>query len=145
MKKITQLLFLLILASTFSFCKVKKYTPVDYPKGQIIFGSGGGFAGTVTEYVLLENGQLFTKKSLEGEYQNVKKLERNVVKQMFNNISFLKIEEVELNEPGNMYYYLQIKNKNSDHRIVWGGSQPAPKEIKNFYNTLNYLCKGDKR
>jgi len=141
MKKITQILYLLTFTTLFSFCKTQQYTPMDFPKGQIIFGSGGGFAGTMSEFVILENGEMFSKNGIEGEYLNLKKLERNVVKQMFNNVETFNIKDVKLDQPGNMYYYIQIKDKNSDNRIVWGGGDPVPKEIKTMYNILNHYAK----
>lgn len=114
---------------------------MDFPKGQIIIGSGGGYAGTMNEFVLLENGEMFSKTSLEGDYLNFKKLERNAAKQLFNNIEQFNIKDVKLDNPGNMYYYVQIKDKNSDHRIVWGGGEPVPKQVKTLYNILNHYSK----
>ncbi len=142
MKKLTQFFLLLSLALSCSFCSNKNYTPADYPKGQIIFGNGGGMAGSVTEYTLLENGALFTKKGMNAENTALKKIESKVVKQLFNNIEFLNLNEVQLNQPGNRYYFMEFKGKNKDHKIVWGGAPMGPpKEIKNFYNILNHLLK----
>jgi len=141
MKNTTQLLLFLSLTTLFTFCKTQDYTPTDFPKSQIIFGNGGGFAGTMNEFVLLENGQMFSKTSREGDYSSLKKLERNATKQLFNNIETFKIKDVQLDNPGNMYYYVQIKDKNNEHRIVWGGGDPVPKQVKTLYNILNYYCK----
>lgn len=139
MKKRTCFLLLFSLAIFFVSCK--KYTPVDYPKGQIIFGSGGGFTGAMNEYVLLESGALFTRNSLEGEYTTSSKIERNMTKQMFSNIDFLGIKNIKLNSPGNKYYFIQIKDKNTDHKITWGGNEKAPDQVKSFYKLLNHLVK----
>lgn len=139
MKKITYFLFLFSIAICFSFCKTQQYTPMDYPKGKITFGNGGGFAGAMTEYVLLDNGNLFSKSNTDTAFVSVKKLERNLTKQMFNNTKFLNLENTQMNNPGNMYYFLQIKNEGNDNRIVWGGGEAVPEEITKFYKVLNHL------
>jgi len=59
MKKITYSILLLVFLLSFSFCKINNYTPADYPKGQISFGSGGGITGAVNETFILENISLF--------------------------------------------------------------------------------------
>jgi hypothetical protein len=35
--------------------------PTDYPKVQIIFGSGGGITGAVNEIFIFDNGKVFSK------------------------------------------------------------------------------------
>lgn len=143
MKKVTNFIFLLLLTCCCSFCTQKVYTPVDYTKGQIIFGSGGGITGAVQENVLLENGAMFSKENLNTEYMATKKLDKNVVQQMFSNIEFLNLPNIEMNEPGNRYYFLQIKDKDLDHRIVWSGKNAVAREVQNFYEILNHLSKVD--
>lgn len=141
MKKITYSIFLFSLILCFSFCKSQKYTPTDYPSGQIIFGSGGGFANAINEFALLENGQLFSKTSREGDYLHTKKLNKNMVQQMFENIDFLNLKKVDLNSPGNLYYYIEVKEKDDSHKIVWGGQEAAPQKVKDFYKILNHFAK----
>lgn len=141
MKKITYFFFLLTIAYSFSFCKTQQYTPADYQKGQIVFGSGGGFTGGVTEYALLENGQLFSKANMGADFVAVKKLKSNLVTQLFKNIEVLKLKEVQLNDPGNRYYFIQIKGKDIDHKITWGNNETAPKQVTSFYKILNHIIK----
>ena len=141
MKKLFNLLSLIAITIGFSFCTPKNYTPVDYPKSQITFGNGGGITGMVKEYTLLENGAIFTKANVGAEYEAFKKVDSKVVKQLFNNIEFLNLEDVQLNEPGNRYYFIQLKGKDLDHNITWGGSKDVPRQVKTFYNILNHLVK----
>ncbi|HFB99600.1 MAG TPA: hypothetical protein ENJ53_02235 [Phaeodactylibacter sp.] len=138
MKKITYFFFLLTIAYSFSFCKTQQYSPTDYQKGQIIFGSGGGITGSVMEYSLLENGQLFSKSGMGAEFVALKKLKSNVVTQLFKNIEVLKLKEVQLNDPGNRYYFIQIKGADTDHKITWGNNS-APKSVTSFYKILNHI------
>ena len=139
MKKITYSVFLLTFLLSFSFCKVKQYTPSDYPNGQVLFGSGGGITGGVNSYSLFENGDLFYQSALDTSFVVVKKIKNNVVQQVFSNIEFLKLKDVKVNQPGNMYNFIQIKDKNNDHQIVWSGKDKVSKEVINFYDMLNHL------
>jgi len=141
MKKIFNFLFLLSLTICFSFCTNKNYTPADYPKGQITFGNGGGITGAVKEFTVLENGAMFSKANMGAEYEALKKIDSKMVDQLFNNIKFLKINDIQLNEPGNRYYFIQVKGKDTDHKITWGGGKDVPKNLTTFYNILNHLTK----
>lgn len=140
MKKVTYSIFLLMFLISFSFCKVKQYTPVDYPKGQIIFGSGGGITGAVNETFIFDNGKVFSKAGLDTNYVALKTLKNNIVEQVFSNIEFLKLKEINVNKPGNMYNFIRIKDKDVDHQIVWSGQGAVPEEITKFYDILKYLA-----
>ena len=141
MKKIIQCLLLLLMVVTFSFCKTQKYTPVDYPKQQIIFGSGGGITGAVTEYALLENGAVFSKQGIQGEFKTLVKAEKAITTQLFKNIELLQLKDVQVNEPSNRYYYVTIKDKSGEHQIMWGNAEAIPNKVKTFYDILNHLTK----
>lgn len=145
MKKITYSIFLLIFLLGFSFCKIQNYTPVDYPKGQIIFGSGGGFTGAVDEIFILENGDVFSKAGLDTNYVAIKTLKDPVVEQVFTNVEFLNLKEIKLNKPGNMYNFIRIKNKDVDHQIVWSGQNDVSKEVTKLYAILKHLAKVEKQ
>ena len=141
MKKITHSIFLLIFLLGFSFCKVQEYTPTDYPKGQISFGSGGGITGAVNETFIFDNGKVFSKNGLDTNYVALKTLKSQVVEQVFSNIEFLNLKETKVNKPGNMYNFIRIKDKDIDHQIVWSGQNVVSKEITKFYAILKHLTK----
>jgi len=143
MKKIIQYLFLLLMVVIFSFCKTQEYTPTNFPKQQIIFGSGGGITGAVTEYALLENGALFSKKGIQGEFKTYTKADKAITAQLFKNIEFLELKEVQVNKPGNRYYYISFKDQSGEHQITWSNQEAIPDKVKTFYNILNHLTKLD--
>lgn len=141
MKKITYSIFLFMFLLGFSFCKVNQYTPIDYPKGQIIFGSGGGITGAVNETFIFDNGKIFSKNGLDTNYVAIKTLKSQVVEQVFKNVEFLNLKEIKVNKPSNMYNFIRIKDKDVDHQIVWSGRYDLPKEVTKFYSILKHLAK----
>ena len=136
--------FILLIFTCFglSFGCSKKYTPDSYPKARIHFGSGGGVTGAITEYILLENGQLFKKSSLNETMLEAKKLiGNNQTKQLFSNYEFLGLNEVQVNKPGNLYYFVQHLNGDKDHKMTWGGGGTTPDKLKTFYTLLNNVAR----
>lgn len=134
----------LVIATIFIFnsCKTTEYSPDDYPNQQIIFGSGGGFAGTYTDYHLFENGMLFKKISTDTTYQKVKRLKKDEVTQIFKNFEVLNLQNYKLNDPGNMNYYMEFKTKDGGYKIHWGGNnQPVDTNVKTIYQILNNFLK----
>jgi hypothetical protein len=106
----------------------------------IIFGTGGGFAGTVTEYCILENGQCFLKKASESEFQAIDDLESKVTEQAFKNFTTLGLNDIKLKAPGNMYFFIKYGPKENMQELIWGayGQDPPPK-LKSYYDYLNNL------
>ena len=120
-------------------CKTIKYTPTNYDKEQLSFGSGGGFTGAVDEFTLLSNGQLFYKN---GEvYKELGKLKENQALQIFENYKMLKMDKRIMNDPGNMYYFIKRKTPDTFHKAVWGKSPNVDKRITIFYTNLMRLVK----
>ncbi len=144
MKKFTITLFASLITIMSFSCKSTKYTPTDFPDAQITFGSGGGFTGAVTNYTLLENGQLFKRSSLNKEFLALHKIKSDVVEQMFKNYEFLKIGEETINDPGNLYYFIQFKDKDKkEHKITWNDQSVVDEKVKSFYGILSAITKSE--
>lgn len=123
-------------------CKTKQYTLEEYADPQITFGSGGGFTGMYKHYTLFKNGQLFKKEGKEEQFTAMKAADRNQVTQVFKNYQVLNLAEVEIDEPGNMTYYIAYKDKEGEHKMTWGGTnKQAAQEVKLFYQLLNQIVK----
>jgi hypothetical protein len=134
---------ILIISSLlfFQYCKTTSYTPDDYPAGQIIFGSGGGFAGTYNHYYLFENGALYKNSTVDTSFQKVKKIKKNQTTQIFSNYEFLNLKDYSMDEPGNMTYYIHFKNKDINHKIQWGGTnEQVDKKVETMYGILMKLA-----
>jgi len=84
---------------------------------------------------------VFSKNGLDTNYVAIKTLESQVVKQLFNNVDFLKLKKINVNKPGNMYNFIRIKDKDVDHQIVWSGQNAVSKEVMSFYRVLKHFAK----
>lgn len=111
---------LLSLTLYFSACKSQVYSADQLPDQQLLFGSGGGFTGEVTEYILLENGQIFKKSSLKNSMTEIGHIKKRVAKKLLKEVAGLQLEKTAIRQPGNMSYFVCLKNGNTEYRSVWG-------------------------
>jgi len=141
MKLFTQLAALFLIAATWVGCKSSSYTPDTFTKNQLIFGTGGGFAGTVDTYFLLENGQLFHQPSLESEVSAVSTLDKKTAKAFFAEAEEIDLPTRRLDVPGNMYAFLEWRTPEGSNRLVWDtfGEKAAP-ELKELHAKLMELA-----
>lgn len=129
--------FFLVAATVFSACKGTQYTPASLPEQQLAFGDGGGFAGAYTEYLLLENGQLFVQKGLSGERMEIPATKKSTAKAMFKKATILLTDSTAFNYPGNVYYFLQRKDTGVDVRVTWGApGYEVNGDVKALYEKL---------
>lgn len=121
-------------------CSRTTYTLENLPDAQITFGKGGGFTGAVTEYTLLENGQLFKKDGVGKEMLEIKSTKRKMAKKVFQQMNELKLMEKNFNHPGNIYYFIRCKANGQENYLSWGASDHQPDDqLKSFYEKLNTL------
>lgn len=142
MKKYFPTLLILILGILFLFScnSAKKINPYQYKNPKITFGSGGGFTGVESSYTLLDNGQLFQLTKMGQEFNRLNKIDKNKVTQIFETCKLFKLEEIKLNNPGNMYHYLDISIEGKQNRIVWGNGS-VDEKIKVLHQILMSFVK----
>ena len=86
-----------------------------------MFGKGGGFAGIETRYILLDDSRLYIQPGIKSGFQYIGKVDRKLTKQMFHNYQNLGLEQMDLNEPGNMYYFIEKRQgQQVNKKLVWG-------------------------
>ena len=119
-------------------CKPTQNGIKDFKGKQLIVANGGGFTGQVVEFTLLEDGRVFRNNSFEQNTVFHKKLNKNETSQIFNNIQVLNLKEIVLDEPGNMYYYVKLKDDDNTHVIKWNTESTGTdtKTAKLFYQTV---------
>lgn len=118
----------------------QKYTVDKLPDNQIHFGEGGGITGAITEYCLLKNGQLFDKKHFTENFKPFKKGKRRPAKKLFKACKKMEIEKIDLNNPGDKYYFILYQTKNLHHKIIWGRNmKKVPIEVMELYASLKAL------
>lgn len=124
-------LFVVLMA-----CNSQKYLPTEFPKDQIVFGNGGGFTGMVTTYVLQQNGQLF-QESMDTTFDELAIIPKKECKLLFEQYRNLKVDTLELNNPGNMYRFLKLSNVDTTYHSVWGDGMVFPPDtVQAFYQSL---------
>lgn len=105
---------------------------------KIAVGKGGGFTGAYTEFILREDGKVFKRDFKYDREVYLKDLNEIDLNYFFDKKRELGLEGIELNKPGNMSSYIEIKEGNiSLNKIVWGArlAYPSPSLI-NFHNEL---------
>ena len=140
MKKIVPLL--LLSALLFPFCKATKYTPDKLPAHQLIFGDGGGFAGIETSYTLLDNGQVFKQTGMSGAFQELKPIHRKQAKAFFEKANALHLYKLDIDKPGNLYYFIREITAQLDSKVTWGaGDYLPPQSLVFLYKDLATLVR----
>ncbi|MEZ4948137.1 MAG: hypothetical protein R2769_08420 [Saprospiraceae bacterium] len=132
---------LLLFAFALGSCGIK-YTASTLPEKQILFGEGGGFSGNVKEYILLENGQLFTRTTFAGTPEELPKVKKKTAETIFQELT-PTIMEMEYIKPGNKYAYIQYQvDSSTNYRVVWSESdEKAPEKAVNYFDQLKGLVK----
>ena len=133
------------VASIMSFlmCKTAVYTPDTFPQEQIRFGFGGGFAGSLAEYCLLSNGQLFVRTAQNARWQTLESQDKLTTKRLFNQIQSQELKKIDHHVPGNMYKFIHIVQGDLTHKIVWCDEVP-PKNttVLTYYDILMHEVEG---
>ncbi|MCZ2102117.1 MAG: hypothetical protein LC107_11330 [Chitinophagales bacterium] len=117
-------------------CKTKEmvFNPDTYDSPYIVFGNGGGFSGHVKTFYLTERGSIYIAD--HDQYKLLGNTEKNVAKQLFTNYDVLGFKDLNLNDPGNKYYFLEFRSKEMNHAIKWGRQPLENKNLSVYYNIL---------
>ena len=108
------------------------------PKEQLItVGTGGGFAGTWQEYALKPNGEVLRHTSKPDTNTLIATLPKVVTKQLFKDIVALDLAHKQLDEPGNMSYFVSFSEGNKfTYKVLWGEKTAPADSVKQFYKSF---------
>ncbi|MBL4592561.1 MAG: hypothetical protein JKX68_01955 [Flavobacteriales bacterium] len=127
---------LLILFS----CKTAEEVKSDKtPQGKrYAIGQGSGFTGAYTEFILSENGKVHKydfKYDREVYFKDLSKVDLNYFMELIEELS---LEGIEMNQPGNMTYYIDVRiGKTSINKITWGSyNYNADEELVRLHKEL---------
>lgn len=143
MHKITQFGFLFLLTILLFSCKTKQYTFNEYDGNVMAIGSSGGFTGATSKYYIFENGQIFKSNRSGEQPKELAKIDSKIIKQQFENYYTLGFDQLDLNDAGNMSYFI-IMNPNTEqkHMIKWGGGSSTPsKELEQYYKLVSDIVR----
>ena len=135
MKFFLAISFFIVLVS----CKTVTFHPDRTNRDYISFGNGGGFTGAVTQFYLTTDGIIYQETN--SEYIRIKKIDRNTTKQCFDNFLALGLQNIELNSPGNRYYFIKYNKDGAIKELVWGGEASNTDKANLMYQMLNNLVK----
>lgn len=109
---------------------------------RISFGSGGGFTGAYTEYILNGKGTLSTIKPFTDSIIAIKTLDKKAFKTIFKTIESKSIQKITQNESGNLNSFIKLYNGSTITKTYqWADGKTPPKEIAELYQSLINLTK----
>lgn len=92
-------------------------------------GQGGGYSGAYTEFILSENGKVHKYDYKNDREVYFKELNQTDLTYFIEKLESLGLEGMELNAPGNMTYYIDLRmGKISINKIVWGNYTYNPSQ-----------------
>jgi hypothetical protein len=126
MQKLYYIFIFLILNA----CVAQSVIPPVAPAEEILFGSGGGFAGQINTYKLTADGKVFFNND------QIQVMDSTPVSSLFEQAQ--QWLSYHFDQPDNMYNFLEIRTKERSNRIVWGmTSTEIDPQLKAFYEKLN--------
>lgn len=105
---------------------------------RIYFGNFGGFTNASIDYVLIDNSAVFKIEKSNPVY--VTRLTRQQSSQISDLIQKAGIEKSDLNQPGNMTYYIKIVKPGFEKEVKWTDQTVSP-DIKELYKSLMSIIK----
>ncbi len=134
----------LIISLVLASCVAKKQSAQSKNNDILVIGYGGGFAGTVTEYFLNEEGVISKNANMEYAVSNSTKVQKDKLRQAYRNYFSLRLDTVKWHNPGNMYKYLVLRREGeSDKKITWGNhDKSVPKEFDLYFDNIISVIKG---
>lgn len=124
-----------------SSCKTSKtaFDPSNTEKDFITFGNGGGLTGQTKKYYFTDKGELYIQET--DSIKLISTLPSKTSTQIFGSYLKLGLDKNILNEPGNRYYFLEMKTKDMNHAMKWGRNEIHNQNIEKFYTVLMNLVK----
>jgi hypothetical protein len=126
-------LFILWMILSITACMSPSKIVNDTTLDRIYFGKSGGFTNIPMDYVLIDHSRVF--KIEKDKYSAVNKLNNNQAKELDQLIQSLDIDKLELNEPGNITYYIKMVKSGVEKEIKWN-DQSMNNDVKDTYKAL---------
>lgn len=128
-------LILFALTITLSACKSNEKVQRDLSKVQILVGSGGGFTGFYTEYKIFGTGKVERYTSKDEKTAAIGNVQPDSIRVWVNELDRINFYGIELNQPGNMSYYMELTEPEKINRVKWGSATP-PAAVQSIYDRI---------
>ena len=132
-------LILFLILALYSCKTAEEVKSSESPAGKrYAIGQGGGFTGEYFEFILSENGQVHKYDYKNDREVFFKDLEKIDLVYFLEKLESLSVEGMEINAPGNMTYYIDVRvGKSSINKITWGHYNYNPeKELVDFHKEI---------
>lgn len=105
---------------------------------EIYFGKTGGFTNLPMEYLLNEDGKILKiQNDTTIEIQTITRKQMKALKNLLDEIEF---QDIDINEPGNITYYIRADTKKYKNTVRWTDSSDNQK-VKDLYRQLLTILK----
>ncbi len=101
-----------------------------------IISEGGGFTGLYTQYKVSENGKVELYNEENDSFSLKGKLTSAAAKEIFDQLSDLRLAEYEYYKPGNLNYRIRIPGEPRDNLIIWSDSNSPDEKVLHFYKKV---------
>jgi hypothetical protein len=101
-------------------------------------GQGGGFTGEYTEFSFSEDGKVYKRDFVYERDVYYKDLSPVDLEYFISEIKKTGVETIEINQPGNISKYIEIREKATTiNKTIWGArNYSPPSEISKLFNEL---------
>jgi len=99
----------------------------------LLFGKGGGISGETTAYKILKSGKVLKGSGrADITFSKTARISKSDAKILFNEVK--DIPDSSFSYPGNIYYFIFIKDKNKENKFTWGASEfEVTSQIRSVY------------
>lgn len=74
---------------------------------------------------------------LSDEVKEVARINATHTEKLFREAQKLRLDTIQFNHPGNLYYFMEVQKGESAPRITWGSADhTVPNQVQEFYNKL---------
>ena len=133
-------LLLVVMIATATGCRSKKIKQRDLSAVKITVGQGGGFTGYYTDYIIYGTGKVERYTTKDNTTKEMDRVALDSVRIWVNRIDQINFTGIDLDQPGNMSYYIYFEEPGTLHKVRWGGAVP-PADLEKLYsriwNTVN--------
>ena len=121
----------------FASCKTAK---LEGPERFIAFGSGGGITGKVNVYRVSSFGKLYNDIAGGSSSEVKTHLTNKTLKNIFALADSLQKSTAPFSNPGNIYYFVSLKNNIENPDYTWGQIDfIVPEPISRLYHLLEKI------
>jgi len=109
-------------------------------KTEIHFGRTGGFTNIPIEYSIDAKGLVRRISADEQDTINIISVKK--MKSIIRNLKDIDFKDIDLNEPGNISYFIKVTTSKYENSVTWNDLTPND-TLKNIYEKLLTTLKPD--